>query len=195
MKKLLVAAVLALATAGTLGPLSSAATAPRPLNGGVQAFDAPIGGKGAVDPSGAYCSNYRVEPRTRVVIESLATGRTWTYHWTGALPGMAVTRVEVGSYEVRTRGTCRGTTRRWVETVRVKEKTAQTTVSIAEWRRIKRGMTPQRVARIVGYHGDSAGRFAGQVARRYHMMRFWRWSIVYYRNGHVVSKAWNVGHD
>ena len=132
----------------------------------------------------------------RVAIESLRTGETYSYRWRGALPNMAFLRVEVGRHEVRTTAACRTNTRTWVETVRVKEKTAQRTVSQGEWRRIKRGMSADRVRQIVGYAGEGYRYgYGGLSRRRYDMMRFWRWSIVEYRHGRVVSKWWNVAHD
>ena len=45
----------------------------------------------------------------------------------------------------------------WVEPARVREKTAERTVSPEQWRRIKRGMTVERVGQIVGYSGGGLG--------------------------------------
>ena len=87
------------------------------------------------------CPNYEQKPRVRVRIESETTGYTYTYRWRGALPVVGFPRVEPGRYEVRTKATCGTTTKTWVESVEVKEKTAERTVSPAEWRRVKRGMT------------------------------------------------------
>ena len=87
-------------------------------------------------------------------------------------------------------------TRNWVETVQVKEKTAQRIVSWDEWRRIKRGMTVDRLRQIVGYSGPVYRYgYGGLSNRRYDMMAFWRFSIVEYRDGRVVSKLWNAAHD
>ena len=154
-----------------------------------------MGGKGGVNAGHVWCS-YSAEPRVKVAIESLHTGETYNYRWRGALPNMAFPRVEVGRYEVRTTGTCGTTTKTWVETVRVREKTPERTVSRAEWRRIKRGMTVERVRQIIGYNGEVYRYgYGGRTSHRYDMMPFWRFSIVEYRNGRVVSKMWNVDHD
>jgi hypothetical protein len=189
------AAGLAAAIIAIGGAAAPAHAAPRPYHFEAIAFDAPQGGKGGVMTPFVACSNLRVEPRVRSVIQNTATGQTWTYRWRGALPGYGFPRVEVGQYEVRTRATCGTTTRRWTDTVRVEEKTPERTVSRAEWRKIKRGMTVDRVAQIVGYRGVRGGRHAGTVTRTYDMMRFWRWSVIEYREGRVVYKRWNVDHD
>ena len=89
----------------------------------------PAGGKGGVSAGDVWCSKYLAEPRVVVVIVSLRSGETFNYRWRGALPSMAFPRVEVGRYAVRTAGICGTTTRTWVETVRVKEKTPERTVS------------------------------------------------------------------
>ena len=186
---------MALGAVGLLSP-ATAAAGPRPLHSATQAWDAPVGGKGGVNAGHVWCSTYPAEPTVRVAIESLRTGKTFNYRWHGALPNMAFPRVEVGRYEVRTKATCGTTTKTWDEVVRVKEKTHERTVSRAEWRRIKRGMTADRVRRIIGYDGEVYRYgYGGLTNHRYDVMSFWRFSIVEYRNGHVVSKMWDVPHD
>lgn len=181
---------------GAVGvPTPAAATSPRLHYENAVAVHAPEGRKGGLMTPGVWCSNPSVNPRTRVVIESLGTGETWRYRWRGVLPGYGFPRVDLGQYEVRTRGTCGQRTRNWTETLRVREKTVERTVSRPEWRRIRRGMSTDRVAKIIGYDGKFAGRWRGKRMRQYDMMPFWRWSIVEYRDGRVVSKHWNVGHD
>jgi hypothetical protein len=184
------ALVAGISAMGLVSPVSAAV--PTPRIGDAHAFDAPQGDRGGIETPYVYCSTYRAEPRVRVDFESLRTGRTHTYQWTGSLPNMGFPRVEVGRYRVTTAATCRGTTRTREQNVTVREKAPRTTVSRAEWRRIKRGMTVERVRRIVGYAGES---MPGSTGRIYDMMPFWRWSVVDYRNGRVVSKMWNVGHD
>ena len=160
------------------------------------AWDAPAGGKGGVNAGDVWCSTYPAEPRVEVVIESLRTGETYNYRWRGALPNMAFPRVEVGRYEVRTNGTCGTTTKVWVEMVRVKEKSHERTVSRAEWRRIRPGMSVDRVRQIIGYNGAVYRYGYGKrSSHRYDMMPFWRWSLVEYRSGRVISKLWNAAHD
>jgi single stranded DNA-binding protein len=68
-------------------------------------------------------------------------------------------------------------------------------LSRAEFRRIKKGMTPDEVRDIVGYRGKAAGRFGKTRFRTYDMMAFWRWSLVIHKDGNVRSKRWNVEHD
>lgn len=160
-----------------------------------QAFDAPTGGKGGISNPVANCTDYRVEPRTKWTLTSLATGRSRTYSWRGAYPGMYFPRVEPGEYRSKTSVKCRAQSLTRTHFVHVGEKTAAETVSRTEWRQIRRGMTRARVANIVGTDGRDPFSYAGKTIFTYDMMPFWRWSLVTYRNGRVVSKTWNVGHD
>ena len=122
-------------------------------------------------------------------------GYTRTYRWKGALPGVYFPRVKVGTYRSTTTAWCRTNKATRTQAVRVTEKTLQTTISRAEFRRIKRGMSRDRVRHIVGYPGLDAGTYAGEATRNYDMMAFWRWASITYRDGRVVRKAWDVDHD
>lgn len=187
--------LLSIAIALTPLGLSPASAAVVPQIQQSQAFDAPVGGKGGIMSPYVSCSNYRIEPRVRWTVTRLATGRSRTYRWTGALPGMHFPRVAVGRYRVRTVATCRGTSARKVDTVRVREKTYNGTVSRSEFRRVTRGMTRAQVAEIIGNDGRDPFRYNGVTTRTYDMMAFWSWSIIRYRDGRVVDKFWDVGHD
>ena len=174
---------------------ASAQSGPRPVIQDAQAFRAPIDGKGGIENPFVSCTNYRVEPRVRWVLENTATGYTRTYRWKGALPGVYFPRVKVGTYRSTTTAWCRTNKATRTQTVRVTEKTLRTTISHAEFRRIKRGMSRDRVRHIVGYPGLDAGTYAGERTRNYDMMAFWRWASITYRDGRVVRKAWDVDHD
>jgi hypothetical protein len=104
-------------------------------------------------------------------------------------------RVPVGRYKSTSVATCHGAAKARTQFVTVKEKTLEGTVSQAEWRQIHRGMTRVQVARIVGNNGRDPFRWDGQLTVTYDMMPFWLWSIISYRNGRVLEKHWNVGHD
>ena len=188
------ALVAAISAIGLVSPAMAAGS--QPVYSNAIAVDAPRGGKGGIQTPFVYCPNYEQKPRVRVRIESETTGYTYTYRWRGALPVVGFPRVEPGRYEVRTKATCGTTTKTWVESVEVKEKTAERTVSPAEWRRVKRGMTLERVREIIGYSGQLAGNsYGGASYRTYEMMPFWRYSILEFRHGRVVSKLWNAAHD
>ena len=174
---------------------ASAQAGPRPVIHDAQAFRAPVDGRGGIESPYVSCTNYRVEPRVRWVLENTATGSTHTYRWKGALPGVYFPRVRVGTYRSTTTAWCRSNRATRTQSVRVTEKTLQNTISRPEFRRIKRGMSRDRVRHIVGYPGVDAGTYAGETTRNYDMMAFWRWASITYRDGHVVRKAWDVEHD
>ena len=188
------AAVLAVGVTGTSTAEPANRAAVKTRIGPASPFDAPIGKKGGVENPVAWCSDYS-SPRTRWTVTNTTTGWTKTYRWTGSLPGMYFPRVPVGQYKSRTVAKCHGVAKTRIQFVTVKEKTLRGTVSKAEWRRIHRGMTRARVSRIVGSSGRDPFRWDGKLTVTYDMMPFWRWSIISYRNGRVVDKHWNVGHD
>lgn len=192
-------AALALATAAPVGAAQAtgqaASATVRVTISNPAVFDAPIGEKGGISNPVASCTNYRVEPRTKWTLTNTDTGWTRTYRWTGALPGMYFPRVPVGTYESTTTGKCRKVEKTRVQTVTVKEKTLDGTVSRGEWVQIRRGMTRAQVADIVGNAGRDPFRWDGKLTVTYDMMRFWRWSLISYRDGRVVEKLWNVAHD
>ena len=192
---LLLVAVLAPATANAARADQERAVPVRPRIPAPAAFDAPAGGKGGVSNPVANCTNYRVEPRTRWTLTSVATGWSRTWSWRGALPGMYFPRVKPGIYRSETTVKCRTQSRSRTHRVHVGEKTAAGTVSRSEWRQIRRGMTRAQVADIVGNPGRDPFRYGGKTTWTYDMMPFWAWSLVSYRDGRVVSKMWNVGHD
>ncbi|MEV7431848.1 hypothetical protein AB0N29_19710 [Nocardioides sp. NPDC092400] len=188
----LVATLLA-ATMTVFGAPATAKSAPKIYE--AVAFDAPIDAKGGVMNPVPYCSNYRTEPRVRWVLANAETGYSRTFRWRGSLPGLYFPRVEAGTYRSTVVAWCGKAKARDVHSVEVGQKTHQTTVSKAEFRRVKVGMTPQRVRQIVGYGGVATPVYAGERTRTYDMMAFWRWSVVVYRHGKVVRKYWDVDHD
>jgi hypothetical protein len=185
-------ATAALIFAGATAPAHAATT---PHIGPALAYSAPTAQKGGIENPVAYCDNHNVEPRTRWVLKNPDTGYSRTFRWRGALPGIAFPRVAVGTYTSRTTAWCGRHEAVRTQTVVVEQKTARTTISRAELRRIRRGMTAAEVRDIVGYRGTYAGHWNGKTSRVYDMMAFWRWTQIVYRDGHVVAKYWDVDHD
>src|SRR3954453_17843066 len=141
----LAVATAALIIAGTTAPALSVTG---PHIGRALAYGAPTAQKGGVENPVAYCDNYQVEPRTRWVLKSPETGYSRTFSWRGALPGIAFPRVAVGTYSSKTTAWCGSHTAVRTQTVVVKQKTARTTISRAEFNSIHRGMTVERVRDI-----------------------------------------------
>jgi len=160
-----------------------------------RAVDAPQGAPGGVLNPNVWCSSYAVEPQVTWTLTRLSTGRTRTFRWTGALPGIYFPRVAVGRYRSHTEAWCRGSRVVRTHDVRVRQKTAAGTISYQEFSRIRRGMSRARVARLVGFDGRDCFSWAGATSCRYDMMAFWAWATVTYRDGRVVRKDWDVGHD
>lgn len=183
------------ATQGAAPADASATSAARPRISTAGAYDAPIGKRGGITNPVAWCSDFQVEPRTVWTLTNARTGWTRTWRWQGSLPGMHFPRVDVGTYWSRTTATCGQETRTRHQKLRIKEKTYAGTVSRAEWKQIRHGMTRERVAAIVGSDGRYPSHSDGTTVLQYDMMRFWRWSLIWYRDGRVVAKMWNVGHD
>ncbi len=159
------------------------------------AVDAPTGQKGGVLNPLVSCTRYTVDPRVKWTLTSVKTGKSHTYRWTGALPGMYFPRVRVGAYRSKTTAWCRGERLTRTHTVRVAQKTPATTISRAEFRRIRRGMTRARVRNMLGLDGKACWKYAARTTCNYDMMAFWAWATVTYRDGRVVAKQWDVDHD
>lgn len=200
------AAVTAVAVAVTpvatvLGGATSvgASEAAHPVISRAPAFDAPQGGKGGIMSPYVSCTGGELEPVVRMVLTEVSTGKKRTFRWTGALPGVHFPRVAPGYHWVYTGARC-GTGEDAVAAARtqkvlIREKTARTTMSWTEYTRIKRDMTRAQVKAIVGNDGHSPSTYDGATTRTYDNMPFWRWSTVTYRDGRVISKAWDVDHD
>lgn len=77
----------------------------------------------------------------------------------------------------------------------IEHKTARTTMSSAELKQIKTGMTQREVKRVVGYNGRSGGKYAGTVSRTYDSMPCWSCSSVTFRGGRVITKSYDFDHD
>lgn len=167
----------------------------RPIIESAPVHDAPAGGRGGIMNAYVSCSRYMTEPRARMVITSARTGDARTFRWVGALPGMHFPRFAPGRYTVRTTAWCRGNRDVRTQTVRIREKTPRGTVSRSEFDRVRRGMTRSQVRAVIGNDGRDPFTYRGQTTRTYDMMAFWCWSIISYRDGRVVSKAWNTPHD
>src|SRR3954453_8530729 len=150
--------VLALATTGSVLALAAPAEATPsghsyPVIERATAYDAPVGRPGGISAPFASCANARVVPTMHAVIERPGTDIRYTENWKSWGPNMWFPRVPVGDYRVTTTATCPVHQATRVQTVSVKQKTARTTISRAEFRRIKHGMTLRRIQHIVGYAG------------------------------------------
>jgi hypothetical protein len=193
---LVAASVVAGSCVATVAQGAEASPAPpRAVIGKATAFGAPTGKDGGISNPFVYCTGGKVEPRVRWVLTHEETGEKETFRWTGSLPNVAFPRVEPGhyiSYAVARCGDARATRRQGLE---VLQKTAETTISRAEFKEIKDGMTRRQVKGIVGYGGKSLGDYENEHGRSYDLMPFWRWSIVVFTDGLVTDKLWDVAHD
>lgn len=181
-----------------LAGMSTADTASAYAEGGPSIGDtrverAPIGQKGGLMNPVVWCPS-GAEPAVRTIVEGLDNNFRAVWRYRGSLPGLYFPRVAVGRYELSTEARCGTRSAQRVEVVRVHEKTARTTMSWKEFRQIRRGMTPTRVSRIVGYSGRG-GRYGNQMWRTFDLMAFWQYGSVEFRNGRVVRKDWKFDHD
>lgn len=188
----LVVAIASLTSVATGPP---AAAAPRPDINPAQAFDAPIGERGGILSPAVFCEDWDSKVRVRWTVTNVETGDQQSYRWRTAAPGMEFPRLPVGDYRSRTVATCDGARASDVDQVSIRQKTRRSTLSRPEFRRIERGMTPSQVRRLVGNPGRDPFRWDGKRTLTYDNMAFWRWSLVTYRDGRVVEKYWDVGHD
>ena len=192
----LVAAVL-LAPAGSsaAGGADAPRADPRPVIGKAQAFGAPTDRDGGISSPFVYCTGGRVEPRVRWVLTHVETGEKETFRWTGAFPNMAFPRVEVGHYTSYAVARCGDVKETRSQGLEVLQKTAATTMSRAEFKAIRDGMTRREVKAIVGYGGKSLGDYKNEHGRRYDLMPFWRWTVIVFTDSLVTDKLWDVPHD
>lgn len=159
------------------------------------AVPAPKGEQGGVLSPYVSCPGGKAGPRVKWVLTSLATDEAQTYRWRGAFPGVHFPRVDVGRYHSRTTAWCRGDRTSRVHRLEVVEKTYRRTVSRREFRKVQRGMTRVQVREAVGFGGRDCSAYRGRRTCVYDMMPFWRWSLITFEDGGVVSKIWDVDHD
>ena len=177
----------------SLMPSYPAQAADGPQIGDTRVERAPTGQKGGLMNPVVWCPS-GADPRVRTVVTSLTNDFHDVWKYRGTLPGLYFPRVAVGRYQLTTKARCGGKSASRVEVVKVKEKSAVTTMSLGEFRKIKRGMTRAKVEKIVGYDGYGS-RYGAWMSRTYDLMPFWRYAGVEFRNGHVVRKTWNFDHD
>ena len=194
----LLVAVSVVAGSGAASVANSAGTPaapPQPVIGEAMAFGAPTNQDGGISNPFVYCTVGKVEPGVRWSLRNEETGQKETFRWIGSLPNIAFPRVPPGryvSYAVARCGDVKATRRQRLEVV---QKTAETTISKAEYRAIKDGMTRREVKQIVGYGGRRHGTHKNMHGRAYDLMPFWRWTIVVFTDGLVTHKMWDVPHD
>jgi len=186
-------AVPALALAGTGLVAPAASAAPHPIIRTVHAFAAPAGDLGGISSPYVSCSDYTTQPTVTWVLTDLGTRTTRRWHWSGGEDGTYFPRVAAGRYRSRTVATCGATRSTRTQRVAVVQKTERTTVSRAEWHRIHRGMSPRRVARIVGYPGTAGVSVGATQWRFYDRMRFMKVAEIKYRHDRVVGRNWVAG--
>ena len=131
--------------------------------------------------------------RWRVVNDS--TGEVTSFDWFKAYPGMRFPRLAVGTYTSKVVARCRSNQATRTHRFTIGQKTARSTISMAEFRRVKVGMSRQRVREIVGNGGVDPFSYDGLTSRTFHQMEFWSWSVIQFRDGRLHRKFWSVGHD
>lgn len=184
-------AVPVLALGGTVVTAPGASAAPHPIIRTVRAFAAPAGGLGGITAPWVSCSDYTTDPAVRWTLTNLGTGTTRHWHWSGDDDRTRFPRVPAGHYRSRTVATC-GTARatRTQEPV-VRQKTRRTTMSRAEFDRIRHGMSTRQVTRIVGYPGKTGVTSGAMAWRYYDRMAFLKQAEIRYRHGRVDALWWN----
>lgn len=183
-------------TVGLSPAVAAHAAAPTPSIGPPAAFDAPVGKPGgAMNPNAACGRSFSVTPRMRWRVVNDATGQVTSFGWFDAYPGMRFPRLEVGTYTSKVVVRCRSNQAMRTHHFTIGQKTARSTISYAEFRRVEVGMSRQRVRQVVGNGGVDPFSYGGITNRTFHQMRFWAWSIIEFRHGRVHRKFWNVGHD
>ena len=168
---------------------------PRPVIGKAQAFGAPTDEDGGIANPYVFCTGHSVEPRVRWDLTSEETGETQTFRWTGALPNIAFPRVEPGHYTSFAVARCGDVKAERRQDLEVVQKTPETTMSRAEFKAIKDGMTRRDVKEIVGYGGKSAGNYKNEHGRTYDLMPFWHWTMLVFTDGLLTDKYSDVPHD
>ena len=185
--------VPALTIAGTVLVVPAAAAAVHPVIRTVRAFDAPAGGKGGITAPWVSCSDYVTDPTVTWVLTDLGTGATRRWHWSGGDTRSRFPRVPAGHYRSRTVATCGADPATRTQLAVVRQKTERSTVSRAEFDRIDRGMSQERVTRIVGYPGTAGASVGATAWRFYDRMPFMKLAEIKYRHGRVAATFWNSG--
>ena len=149
------------------------------------------------EPLRITCTRYTVDPRVKWTLTRVKTGKSHTYRWTGALPGMYFPRVAVGRNRSKTTAWCRGEKNAYprphgssrAEDTRHERSRGQSP------RHVHRGMSRAQVRDVVGFDGKACWAYSGRTSCNYDMMSFWAWATITYRDGRVVEKQWDVDHD
>lgn len=158
-----------------LTPANAAHAASLPPHvGPPSAFDAPAGKPGGTMNPNATCGkSYSVTPRMRWRVENHATGEVVCFDWLDAHPGMHFPRLAVGTHTSEVTVRCRSKVATRTHQFTIRRKTVKSTISVPEFRRVKVGMTRQRVRHIVGNGGVAPDSYDGNTARTFHLVRFW----------------------
>lgn len=187
--------VLAVSAGVAFGGASSGVVAPaaglavdRPVITDVMVFSAPAGEKGGIYGSVVTCSNSDVAPKVRWILTDTASGESRHFSWTEM--DIAWPRVPAGHYRSATTAWCGKDKATAIEQVTVRRQTPATTISRAEFNRISEGMSPQQVARIVGYDGDLALRDGSEMLRTYDRTEYAVAASVVFRHDQVVDAWW-----
>jgi len=106
--------------------------------------------------------------------------RTWKF-------GMSYVAVPPGTYRVSIKATCNGASSSYTGTRTIKRETDKNTVSRAEFKRIKKGMTLRQVKKIVGNNGLGFG----SIRLLDHRGNF-GWAELSTRKGKIAGKWWHA---
>lgn len=158
-----------------------------------KALDAPIGKKGGLTGPEVSCANPGVEPRVRWRVTRVETGRRWVRRY-DSVPGRPLLRVPPGTYRSRTTVTCGRARVVRRHLLVVERKTAETTVSRAEFDAVLIGMTREDMVAVLGLEGNCTS--DGTLTTcQFDQMALWPWVLITLENDVVIEKDWNVGHD
>ena len=193
---LIVVVVLAAVSLTSVAAAERRSGDPRPQVGPPSAYDAPIGARGgAMNPYASCGDSVADVARMKWVLKNTKTGKKVRFGWFDAYPGTRFPRLAVGTWASHTVAKCGSTKVSRRDRFTIHQKTRKSTISKAEFNQVEKGMTLREVRTIVGNKGVWPFTSRGTTGRTFHQMRFWAWSIIYFEQGRVTEKYWNVGHD
>lgn len=181
IRRVLLVLVTALVSLGLMTPLSATAAA-KPVIYPVSKEYAPKGKKGVIILPYAYCSG---TGEYRATIRRAGSSKVTTVAWSFGLKRVSVA---AGTYRVSIKATCDGASATKASTVVVRKEKDSNTISRAEFKRIKVGLSLARVKTIVGTEGIDLGgsRYFDRRGSNFH------WAEVWFSKGKVAGKSWNA---
>jgi len=162
-------------------PPSAAAAEPKPHIGGFGIEYAPKHRNGAVVLPWMGCQGSGSNVATIVNTKTKKTiHRSWMF-------GMSYVSVPPGTYRVTIKATCNGASSSYTGTRTVKRETDKNTITKSEFKRIKKGMSLNKVKTIVGNKGLAFG----STHLLDHRGSF-GWAELSIKNGKVAGKWWHA---